>query len=197
MIKRALISVTDKTGVVEFARMLLALGFEIVSTGGTAREINRFGLPVKLIEEVTGFPEMLDGRVKTLHPMIFAGIIADQNNPKHLEKLAEYSIVPFGLVVANLYKFAEDPSVENIDVGGPSMIRAAAKNYGSVGVVVYPSDYDDVLAEMKHSGKLSELTRFKLATKAFQVTAIYDTMIAKEYDSCLRQGLRLKSGTKH
>ncbi|MEK7095221.1 MAG: hypothetical protein AAB917_01010 [Patescibacteria group bacterium] len=164
MKKRALLSVSDKTDVVSFARQLVALGFEIVSTGGTGKEISKVGLPYTLVE---------------------------------LNKIAEDSIKTFGLVVVNLYPFAKDQSIANIDVGGPSMIRAAAKNYNSVGVVVYPADYEDVLDEIKGLGDLCEMTRFKLATKAFQVTAIYDTMIAREFDNHLRQGSRPKSGNKH
>lgn len=197
MKKRALISVTDKTGVVSLARRLVELGFEIVSTGGTAKAITEAGIPCTLVEKVTGFPEMLDGRVKTLHPNIFAGIIADQQDHRHMEKIAEYSIETFGIVVVNLYNFEDSPSIANIDVGGPSMIRAAAKNYESVAVVVDPRDYKKVTQEIDSTGSLSESTRFWLACKAFDATAHYDVMIAKAFDYHLCNGSRPKSGDKH
>ena len=160
-IQRVLISVTDKTGVVEFAAALHAMGAEIVSTGGTARLIREGGVPVKDVAELTGFPEMLDGRVKTLDPHVAGGILAVRGNPEHMRAIAEHHIVPIDMVVVNLYRF-EDAArkagveraelIENIDIGGPSMIRAAAKNYHDVAVVVSPDDYAAITAELKASG---------------------------------------------
>lgn len=189
---------TDKTGIVEFANTLVDLGFEIVSTGGTAKLIKDTSvIPCTTVESVTGFPEMLDGRVKTLHPKIFAGIIADQRNPKHMNTIAEHGIQPFGLVVVNLYEFEKDPSIEKIDVGGPSMIRAAAKNSESVIVVVDPTDYAMVLNHIRETGEVDEDTRFALAAKAFRVTANYDAMIAETYEKHVGNSTHLPSGVAH
>jgi phosphoribosylaminoimidazolecarboxamide formyltransferase/IMP cyclohydrolase len=185
-IQRVLISVTDKTGVVEFARDLSGMVAEIVSTGGTARLLREAGIPVRDVAEVTGFPEMLDGRVKTLHPKIAGGILAIRSNSAHRRAIEEHGIAPIDMVVVNLYRFADaaakadariEELIENIDIGGPTLIRAAAKNYQDVAVVVSPEDYDAILEEMRKDG-LSLDTRWRLAKKAFRTTADYDAAIA-------------------
>lgn len=187
MIKRALISVSDKTGIVEFARELDKLGVEIVSTGGTYKTLSEAGIKVVNISDVTGFPECLDGRVKTLHPNIHAGILAIRNNPQHMNRLEELKIQPIDIVVINLYPFKQtiqkegvelEEAIENIDIGGPTMIRAAAKNYQDVSVVVDPQDYKTVLEELSVKGDVSKQTKFKLAWKVFKHTSSYDTLIA-------------------
>jgi phosphoribosylaminoimidazolecarboxamide formyltransferase / IMP cyclohydrolase len=184
MIKRALVSVYDKTGVVAFASALAGMGIEIVSSGGTSAALAVAGVPHLQVDEVTGFPEMLDGRVKTLHPHIHGAILADRSKPDHLETLREHSITPIDLVVCNLYPFLNQPSIELIDIGGPSMVRSAAKNHESVGVVVDPADYEEILAEIRHSGSqsLSSLTMKRLAAKAFYHTSTYDLAIADWMD---------------
>ena len=182
---RALISVYDKTGVVDFARGLSDLGVEILSTGGTQTALADAGIPVTAVAEVTGFPEILGGRVKTLHPAIHGGILARRGDRRHMEELRRHGIAPVDMVVVNLYPFAETARrstdlgevLEMIDVGGPSMLRAAAKNYQDVVVVVDPSDYPSVLAELRGDG-VSEATRRRLAVKAFEHTAFYDAQIA-------------------
>ncbi|MFE3546097.1 bifunctional phosphoribosylaminoimidazolecarboxamide formyltransferase/IMP cyclohydrolase [Nocardia sp. NPDC059177] len=184
-IRRALVSVYDKTGLVELATGLHAAGVELVSTGSTAGKIAEAGIPVTKVEDLTGFPETLDGRVKTLHPRVHAGILADTRRPEHVEQLVELGVEAFQLVVVNLYPFTQtvasgasvDECVEQIDIGGPSMVRAAAKNHPSVGVVVDVSDYDDVLAAVK-SGGFTLAERTALAAKAFQHTASYDVAVA-------------------
>jgi phosphoribosylaminoimidazolecarboxamide formyltransferase/IMP cyclohydrolase len=184
-IQRVLISVTDKAGVAEFARGLAGMGCEIISTGGTARALKEAGLAVKDVAEVTGFPEMLDGRVKTIHPKIAAGVLAIRANAEHREALERHGIGTIDMVVVNLYAFekvaaredAEVPElIENIDIGGPTMIRAAAKNYQDVVVVVEPADYAAILEEMK-GGEVALATRWRLAKKAFALTAEYDRAI--------------------
>jgi phosphoribosylaminoimidazolecarboxamide formyltransferase/IMP cyclohydrolase len=187
-IQRVLISVTDKAGVVAFARELHDLGAELISTGGTARLLRESGVPVRDVSEVTGFPEMLDGRVKTMHPNVTGGILAVRGKADHMQALAEHGIQPIDMVVVNLYAFEEaaaraDASaaelIENIDIGGPTMIRSAAKNYQDVAVVVSPTDYADVVNEMQtHGGGLSPDTRWRLAQKAFRTTADYDRAIS-------------------
>jgi phosphoribosylaminoimidazolecarboxamide formyltransferase/IMP cyclohydrolase len=187
-IRRVLISVTDKTGIPEFARALAELGAELISTGGTARLIRDSGLAVRDVSEVTGFPEMLDGRVKTLHPKIHGGILAIRGNAGHMRALGEHAIEPIDMVVVNLYRFEEaaaredarlEDLIENIDIGGPAMIRSAAKNHQDVAVVVSPADYDAILAEMRaHDGELSAETHWRLAKKAFRTTADYDAAIS-------------------
>ena len=187
-IRRVLISVTDKTGIAEFARALAGLGAGVISTGGTAALLRSSGVPVIEVSEVTGFPEMLDGRVKTLHPKIAGGILAVRENPEHQAALARHGIEPIDMVVVNLYRFEEAAAragaseaelIENIDIGGPSLIRAAAKNYASVAAVVSPADYDAVIAEMRAGGgSLSLDTRRRLALKAFATTAAYDCAIS-------------------
>jgi phosphoribosylaminoimidazolecarboxamide formyltransferase / IMP cyclohydrolase len=186
-VRRALISVHDKTGVVDFARGLASLGVEILSTGGTARLLRESGIAVRDVSEVTGFPEMLDGRVKTLHPKIHGGILARRDVPAHLEALASHDIPPIDLVVVALYPFEPTvarsgvtlaEAIEQIDVGGPTMIRAAAKNHGSVAVVTDPGQYRGVLDELRTGGEIGEATRFRLAREAFRRTAQYDAAIA-------------------
>ena len=187
-ISRALISVSDKTGVVDFAAGLADLGVEIVSTGGTAKLLRESGLTVRDVSEVTGFPEMLDGRVKTLHPKVHGGILAIRSNPHHQKQVAEHHIEFIDLVAVNLYPFektAAKPGVtleeliENIDIGGPSMIRSAAKNYRDVTVVVDAQDFSPVLTELRaNQGSISRETRARLARKAFATTAAYDGAIS-------------------
>lgn len=192
MIKRVLISVTDKTAVVEFAQGLHQLGAALISTGGTARLLRQAGVPVQDVAEVTGFPEMLDGRVKTMHPRIAAGMLAIRGRADHMQSLQEHGIAPIDMVVVNLYRFEEvaakanahrEELIENIDIGGPTMIRAAAKNYQDVAVVVSPDDYAAVLEEMRASGgELARETKWRLARKAFRATADYDAAISARLD---------------
>jgi phosphoribosylaminoimidazolecarboxamide formyltransferase/IMP cyclohydrolase len=187
-VARALLSVTDKTGIVELARGLAALGLELISTGGTARTLAEAGLKVTEISAVTGFPEMLDGRVKTLHPAVHGGLLAIRSHPQHMAALEQHGIQPISMVVVNLYRFEETAArpgvrleelIENIDIGGPAMIRSAAKNYRDVAVVVSPADYGPILEEMRvNHGALSLDTRWNLARKAFAATAAYDRAIA-------------------
>ncbi|MPY91761.1 MAG: bifunctional phosphoribosylaminoimidazolecarboxamide formyltransferase/IMP cyclohydrolase [Acidimicrobiia bacterium] len=179
---RALLSVHDKSGLVELARGLAGLGWEVVSSGGTARALQAAGVAVTEVSQVTGFPEMLDGRVKTLHPRIHGGILADRANDEHLAALAGHDITPIDLVVCNLYPFSSDPSVELIDVGGPTMVRAAAKNFDGVGIVTRPSQYAAVLGELRAGGSLSAETRRQLARDAFALTAAYDAAIVAWLD---------------
>jgi phosphoribosylaminoimidazolecarboxamide formyltransferase/IMP cyclohydrolase len=177
---RALLSVSDKSGVAELARQLHELGFELVSSGGTAAAIEDAGVPVTTVESVTGSPEMLDHRVVTLHPKVHGGILADRGKESHRRDLDEYGIEPFDLVVVNLYPFLERPDIETIDVGGPAMVRAAAKNHAWVGVVTSPSQYDRVLTELRDAGgALSDGTRRELALEAFAHTASYDAAIVR------------------
>jgi len=188
-VARALLSVSDKTGLVEFARGLVELGIEIISTGGTAQELTDAGIPVRPISDLTGFPEIMDGRVKTLHPKVYAGILALRDVPEHLEAARDLEIEPVDLVCVNLYPFERTAAVrgvtdaeviENIDIGGPTMIRAAAKNCAFVAPVVSPESYDAVLAELRESDRrLSLPTRESLAAEAFAYTARYDTAIAR------------------
>ena len=179
---RALLSVYDKAGLVEFARGLSALGVELVASGGTATALRDAGLPSVDVAEVTGFPEMLGGRVKTLHPRIHAGILADLEVPEHAAALREHDITAIDLVVCNLYPFTSDPSIELIDVGGPSMVRAAAKNHRHVAVVTSPTQYDGVLEELTTHGSLSDATRHDLARAAFALTARYDGDVVAWFD---------------
>jgi len=187
-IQRALLSVTDKTGVIEFAQSLHNLGVELISTGGTARALQAAGIPVREVADVTGFPEMLDGRVKTIHPRVAGGVLAMRSKPEHLAALAEHSIPLIDMVVVNLYQFEKvaakagagfEELIDNIDIGGPTMIRAAAKNWQDVAVVTSPDDYDAILKELvDHSGELSEPTLWGLMQKAFATTAAYDRAIS-------------------
>jgi phosphoribosylaminoimidazolecarboxamide formyltransferase/IMP cyclohydrolase len=188
-IGRALLSVSDKTGIVEFARGLAELGVEIVSTGGTAGALSEAGIPVRSITELTGFPEIMDGRVKTLHPKLYAGLLAVRDDPAHMEAAGEHEIEFVDLVCVNLYPFertsarravTESEVIENIDIGGPTMIRAAAKNYAFAAPVTSPESYDAVLAELREADRrLSLTTRESLAAEAFAYTARYDTAIAR------------------
>ena len=184
--KRALISVSNKDGVVEFSRGLVDLGYEIISTVGTYQTIKDAGIPVRKVSDITGFPEILDGRVKTLHPKIHGGILACRT-PEHLAQLEANQIAPIDIVVVNLYPFREtvakpgvtlEEAIENIDIGGPTMVRAAAKNHQYVVVIVNPARYNTVLEELRTTGTVSQETRFKLACEAFTHTAAYDSMIS-------------------
>ncbi|MCL2033198.1 MAG: bifunctional phosphoribosylaminoimidazolecarboxamide formyltransferase/IMP cyclohydrolase [Oscillospiraceae bacterium] len=184
--KRALISVSDKTGVLQFAKGLTELGFEIVSTGGTAKYLREKSVEITEISDVTSFPECLDGRVKTLHPNVLAGVLAVRENENHLKQLEDLSITPVDVVAVNLYPFKEtilkknvmlDEAVENIDIGGPTMIRAAAKNWRDVVVVIDPGDYGKVL-ELLKTGKVSSDEKYNLACKVFEYTAAYDAIVA-------------------
>ncbi len=180
--KRALLSVHDKTGIADLARGLVEAGWELVSSGGTASVLADEGVPVVEVGEVTGAPEILGGRVKTLHPAIHGGILADRSDPEHLANLEARGIVPIDLVVGNLYPFTSDPGIELIDIGGPTMVRAAAKNHAHVGVVVDPADYRPVLDELRAVGSLSDATRRRLARSAFAHTAAYDAAIVTWFD---------------
>ena len=185
MKKRALVSVSDKTGITEVCQRLHKLGYELISTGGTMTAISKAGLPVKNISEITNFPECLDGRVKTLHPAVHAGLLAMRDNDDHMEQLKKLNIDTIDVVIVNLYPFKQtimagksfEEAVENIDIGGPTMLRSAAKNYRDVVVIVDPADYDKALGEME-SGKVSIETRTYLMYKVYQHTAVYDSMIA-------------------
>lgn len=188
MIKRALISVSDKTGIVELAQDLAKRGVEIISTGGTAKALSAAGVKVTNVSDVTGFPECLDGRVKTLHPKIHGGLLAIHGNEEHMKQIKELGIEPIDLVIINLYPFKQtilkgnvtlEEAIENIDIGGPTMLRAAAKNYQDVVVIVDPADYANVLEELSANGDVSIKTKFKLAYKVFEHTSHYDTLIAK------------------
>lgn len=187
MKKRALISVSDKQGIVSFAETLVQNGYEIISTGGTKSALEAAGLAPVAIETVTGFPEMMDGRVKTLHPKIHGGLLGRRDLPEHLAAMEKHDIAPIDLVVVNLYPFketiaqeavTEEQAIENIDIGGPSMLRSAAKNFAAVTVVADPADYDVVLAELLESGQTTLATRKRLAAKVFRHTAAYDALIA-------------------
>lgn len=168
-----MISVTDKTGLEKF-KALTDLGWEIISTGGTAKRLQELGVPCIFVEEVTHFPEMMNGRVKTLHPNIFAGILADRSKPEHMAAIAEHGIEPIDLVVVNLYDFNGHPCIEQIDIGGPSSLRAAAKNGAHVAVVVDPFDYDMVISEIEEYGEVRPKSKQFLALNVFKHTAQYD-----------------------
>jgi len=197
-VQRAILSVTDKTGLVEFARKLADMRVELISTGGTAKLLRESGIPVQDIAELTGFPEMLDGRVKTLHPKVHGGILHRRENPKHRSAIAEHGIQPIDMVVVNLYAFektAAKPDVrfeeliENVDIGGPSMIRSAAKNFQDVAVVTSPADYDVIAQEMAaNNGEISVATKWRLAQKAFATTAAYDSAIASTLERISSNG---------
>src|SRR5210317_988072 len=185
--QRALISLTDKSGIENFAKQLQDLGIEILSTGGTAKKMRENGIAVKDVSEFTGFPEMLDGRVKSLHPIVHGGILFLRGNASHEEQMARHGLEQVDLVAVNLYAFdkaTSDPActvanaIENIDIGGPTMLRAAAKNFQFVTVIVDPADYPQVVAEIKELGNTTLATRFRLAVKVFQLTSTYDTEIA-------------------
>jgi phosphoribosylaminoimidazolecarboxamide formyltransferase/IMP cyclohydrolase len=199
-IHRAILSVTDKTGLVDFARQLAALNIELISTGGTAKLLRDSGITVKDISDLTGFPEMLDGRVKTLHPKVHGGILFRREDPKHVAAAAEHGISPIDMVVVNLYAFektAAKPGVkfeeliENIDIGGPSMIRSAAKNFQDVAIVTSPADYDAIADELARAdGALSRETKWRLAQRAFATTAAYDSAIASTLEQSDAGGSR-------
>ena len=188
-IQRAIISLSDKTGILDFAKELQSFGVEILSTGGTAKTLREGGLQVTDISEYTGFPEMLDGRVKTLHPKVHGGLLGIRDNPAHAQKMKEHNIRPIDMVVINLYPFEAtiakpnctlEEAIENIDIGGPSMLRAGAKNYPYVAVIVDPADYRPILDEMKKSGgSVSKETNFRLAKKVYALTARYDKAITE------------------
>jgi phosphoribosylaminoimidazolecarboxamide formyltransferase/IMP cyclohydrolase len=188
-IDRAIISVTDKTGIVDFARSLSGFGVDILSTGGTARALRDGGVHVTDISDYTGFPEMMDGRVKTLHPKVHGGLLGLRQNPEHVKMMNEHGIKPIDMVVVNLYQFEKtvaregvtlDEAIENIDIGGPSMLRSSAKNFKDVTVIVDPADYERVLEEMKSTGgETTVKTRFELAKKVFQLTHQYDGAISR------------------
>jgi phosphoribosylaminoimidazolecarboxamide formyltransferase/IMP cyclohydrolase len=187
-IETAIISVTDKTGVVEFAKSLSKFGVEILSTGGTARALREGGVSVMDISDYTGFPEMMDGRVKTLHPKVHGGLLGLRDNPEHVRMMNEHGIKPIDMIVVNLYQFEKtvakegvtlEDAIENIDIGGPSMLRSSAKNFRDVTVVVDPVDYEVVLKEMESTGGETTLkTRFRLAKKVFRLTHEYDGAIS-------------------
>ncbi len=190
-IERALISLTDKSGIEGFAAELVELGIELLSTGGTAKKLRNSGLTVMDVSEFTGFPEMLDGRVKTLHPMVHGGILNQRENEEHQKQCAEHGIKNIDIIAVNLYAFEKtvaDPNcsladaIENIDIGGPTMLRAAAKNFNDVTVIVDPADYPLVLQEIKESGNTTLKTRFRLAAKVFALTSRYDTAISAWLD---------------
>jgi phosphoribosylaminoimidazolecarboxamide formyltransferase / IMP cyclohydrolase len=187
-IRRAIISVSNKKGIVEFAKALHAMGVEILSTGGTAKGLRDAGVPVKDVSEHTGSPEMLDGRVKTLHPKVHGGLLSRRDNPKDMEEIKKHGIDTIDMVVVNLYPFEEtiaksgitfDEAIENIDIGGPAMLRSASKNFKDVAVIVDPSDYEMVITEMKNrNGDPAQKTRLELAKKVFRHTSRYDSVIA-------------------
>src|SRR6478736_8091839 len=195
-ITRALISVSDKTGIVEMAKGLAALGAEILSTGGTAKALRDAGIPVTDVAAYTGSPEILDGRVKTLHPKIHGGLLGRRSLPAHVEQMKEHHIGPIDMVVVNLYPFEStiakpncqfDEAIENIDIGGPSMLRSAAKNHDDVLVVVDPADYSRVLKALQDNAVTSALRR-ELAMKVFQYTARYDSVIAGYFERQVQSG---------
>jgi len=191
-IKRAILSVSNKKGIAEFAKAISSMGIEILSTGGTAKTLRDAGIPVKDVSEHTGFPEMLDGRVKTLHPRIHSGLLSRRDNPKDMEEIKKHGIDTIDMVVVNLYPFEETISrpgvsfaeaVENIDIGGPAMLRSASKNFQDVAVIVDPSDYEKIVGEIKNlKGDLSYRTRLELAKKVFRHTSRYDTIIADYFE---------------
>jgi phosphoribosylaminoimidazolecarboxamide formyltransferase/IMP cyclohydrolase len=188
-IRRAIISVTDKSGIVEFAASLSRFGVDILSTGGTANALRKGGIQVTDISEYTGFPEMMDGRVKTLHPKVHGGLLGLRDNPDHVRMMEAHSITPIDMVVVNLYQFEKTvakegvnlkEAIENIDIGGPSMLRSSAKNFKFVTVLVDPADYETVLKEMEASnGQTTLQTRFRLAKKVFRLTHEYDGAISR------------------
>lgn len=188
-IKRAIISVSNKKGIAEFAKELKSMGVEILSTGGTAKTLREAGIEVKEISEYTGFPEMLDGRVKTLHPKVHGGLLSRRNNPKDMEEIKKHGIDTIDMVVVNLYPFEEtiskqgvsfEEAIENIDIGGPAMLRSSSKNFQDVVVIVDPSDYEKIIGEMKSlNGDVSYKTRLELAKKVFKHTSRYDGLISE------------------
>jgi phosphoribosylaminoimidazolecarboxamide formyltransferase/IMP cyclohydrolase len=194
-VSRALISVSDKKGILDLGKRLAKLGVEILSTGGTARSLREAQVPVKDVSDFTGFPEMLDGRVKTLHPRVHGGILG-RGTDEHRRQMREHGIDAIDLVVVNLYPFREtvargasfEDVIENIDIGGPAMVRSAAKNHERVTVVVDPADYDRVMSEIEGNGEVSPALRFELCCKAFAHTASYDSAIANHLGQLLASG---------
>ncbi|MBF0566371.1 MAG: IMP cyclohydrolase [Nitrospirae bacterium] len=194
----AIISVSDKTGVIEFAGGLVELGLRVLSTGGTAKALRKAGVPVTEVSEYTGFPEMMDGRVKTLHPKIHGGILARRDNAKDMESLSTHDIERIDLVAVNLYPFEQTvakegvtfgEAIENIDIGGPTLLRAAAKNFWDVTAIVDPSDYEKVLGEMREYGQVSGELRLALAEKVFATTSRYDKAISTYLSNVINDGV--------
>lgn len=179
----ALLSVYDKNGIADFAAAIHQLGWKIVSSGGTAAAVSAAGVPVTDVADVTGVPAILDHRVVTLHPKVHGGLLADPTNPTHIEDMSQYGIEPISLVVSNLYPFGDKPGIELIDIGGPAMVRAAAKNHAHVAIVVNPADYEPVLTELRVDGSISDTTRRRLARDAFAHTAAYDAAIVTWFDA--------------
>jgi len=189
IIKRALVSVSDKTGAIQLGQTLHAMGVQILSTGGTARSLQEAGIPVIEVSRYTGFPEMMDGRIKTLHPKIHGALLGKRDDAEHMKQMKTHGIEPIDLVVVNLYPFEKtvaksdctlEEAIENIDIGGPTMLRSSAKNYHDVAVVTDPQDYGKIIEEMKKSGgALSLETRFRLAKKVFKLTSHYDKAITE------------------
>ncbi|MFP3869506.1 MAG: IMP cyclohydrolase [Syntrophobacteria bacterium] len=198
-IQRAILSVTDKTGLLHFAQALEESGVELLSTGGTARQLREGGVSVQEISDFTGFPEMLDGRVKTLHPKVHAGILAQRDNTEHMRTMAAHHLKVIDMVVVNLYAFDKavaregctlEEAVENIDIGGPTLLRAAAKNFRDVAVVVNPGDYEAIIEEMRaNEGQLCLKTRFHLAKKVFRLTHEYDGAISRYLEHVAPPGM--------
>lgn len=188
-IERAIISVTDKSGVLEFAKQLFDFDVQILSTGGTAKVLREGGVPVTDVSDYTGFPEMMDGRVKTLHPKVHGGLLGLRDNPEHVQMMQRYEIMPIDMVVVNLYEFEKtvakpdvtlEEAIENIDIGGPAMLRSSAKNFKDVTVIVDPADYQTVLTEMRETGGGTTFkTRFRLARRVFELTHQYDGAITR------------------
>lgn len=196
-IKRALLSVSDKRGIVEFGKELAAMGVDIISTGGTMKALRDAGVPVTAVQDVTGFPEMMDGRVKTLHPKIHGAILAMRDHESHVQAMKDHGITPIDLVVVNLYPFRETiakpdvtlaDAIENIDIGGPCMVRAAAKNNKFVAIVTNPDMYGEIAELLKKDGELSDAYRLNLARLAFTHTAEYDAAIAAYLTEEIRKG---------
>ena len=196
-IKRALLSVSDKRGIVEFGKGLAAMGVDIISTGGTMKALRDAGVPVTAVQDVTGFPEMMDGRVKTLHPKIHGAILAMRDHESHVQAMKDHGIIPIDLVVVNLYPFRETiakpdvtlaDAIENIDIGGPCMVRAAAKNNKFVAIVTNPDMYGEITELLKKDGELSDAYRLNLARLAFTHTAEYDAAIAAYLTEEVRKG---------
>ena len=206
-IKRALVSVSDKTDIAEFAQQLHQRGVEILSTGGTAELMKKNGVPVTLISDYTGFPEMMDGRIKTLHPKVHGGILGRRDVPAHMKAMQQHAISPIDMVVINLYPFeatiAKDgctlaDAIENIDIGGPAMVRSASKNYNDVAIVVNPSDYERVLKEMDaNNGAVTPETRQRLSRDAFAMTARYDSMIAGYLSGQIGESFKIPAGVSN
>jgi len=204
-IERALISVSDKTGIVDFARALSEFNVQIISTGGTAKALRESGIAITDISDLTGFPEMMDGRVKTLHPRVHGGLLAVRDNPEHVAAMEQHDIKAIDMVVVNLYPFAEtirregvtrEEAIEQIDIGGPAMIRSAAKNASDVAVVVSPSRYDEIIAELRtNDGALAQATRESLAVEAFRLTAVYDVMVSAYLANGLERTSSVGAGT--